>query len=362
MGADPDSDADHLLAVDLVARAVAAVAVADVSRAPAPSGVRLAGEPSLCRPDIPARSCVSAAASAAPSPPASPLPAGTYALPKRMESARGWTDADRAPLCEAFLDVTGDAVKGTVRTKDNLWATVQTVWGQKVRKKGPMRVERLPSALEKQFKRIRAGVSAFTSHYLAVKAMPTTGNPSEKDIISGTEARYCSLNVYDAIREDRNQGEVHSRTRKREAKVAHCKWVACWRVLRQSYEVSGGANGGDAAGMEIMGDTSSDAEASGSGSGSGRSRRNGGFQGRPVGIKAAKVQRQEDVQIDAQVKAITELLHKLTDAQHERTALCFLYSPLMRPSPEAARYLLGIIQKMLARAAVASSSAIDVGG
>jgi len=34
------------------------------------------------------------------------------------------------------------------------------------------------------------------------------------------------------------------------------------------------------------------------------------------------MQRQKDVQMDAQVKASTEALQKLTDAQHERTALC----------------------------------------
>jgi len=254
----------------------------------------------------------------------------TYALTKRMGSALGRTDADRVLLREAYLEVTSDAVKGTARTEDNLWATVQKVWGEKVRKKGPMKVGRLQSALEKQFKRIRAGVSAFTSHYLAVKAMPTTGNPSEEDIISRAVARYCSLDVYDAIREDRNQDKVNDKTRKRKAKVAHCKWVACWRVLRQSDKFSGAANGGDALGMEIMGDTSSDEEDSGSSSGSGRSRRTGGFQGRPVGIKAAKMQFQEEVQMDAQVKASTRALHKLTDAHHERTALCFFDSPLMR--------------------------------
>jgi len=114
-------------------------------------------------------------------------------------------------------------------------------------------------------------VSAFASHYLAVKAVPTTGNPSEEDIISGAVARYCSLDVYDAIRADRNQDKVNDKTRKCKAKVAHCKWVACWRVLRQSDKFRGAANGGDASGMDIMGDTSSDEDESGSGSGSGRS-------------------------------------------------------------------------------------------
>jgi len=161
--------------------------------------------------------------------------------------------------------------------------TVHKLWAKKVLKKGPMRVDRLPSALEKQFKRIRTGVSTFTSHYLAVKAMPTTGNLSEEDIISGAVARYCSLNVYDAIRADRDQDKRNDKTRKSQAKVAHCKWVACWRVLRQSDKFSGAANGGDAPTTDIFGEASSDDDASGSGSS--RSRRNGGFQGRPLASK-----------------------------------------------------------------------------
>jgi len=136
--------------------------------------------------------------------------------------------------------------------------------------------------------------------------MLTTGNLSDEDINSGAVARYCSLEVYRAIRADRNKDKVKDNTRKRKAKVAHCKSVACWRILWRSDKFSGAANGGDASGMDILGDTSVDEEESSSGSGSGPSRRNGGFQGRPVRIKAAKMQRQEDVQMDAQVKASTE--------------------------------------------------------
>jgi len=333
--------------VDWVAPAVAAVAAADFSRAPKPSSVRLAVEPSLCRPDLPARSCLSAAAPAAPSPPVASLPAETYALPKRMGIALRWTDADRVPLFEAYLEVTSDAVNGTARTEDNLWATVHMVCGERMRKKGQMRVECFTSMLEKHFKPIWAGVSAFTSHYLAVKATATTGDTSEEDMISDAVARYCSLDVYDAIREDRNQAKVNDKTRKRKAQVAHHKWVACWRFLRQSDTFSGAANGGDASGMKIMCDTSSDEEDSGIGSSSGRSRRNGGFQGRPVGIKAARMQRQEDKQMDSQVEASTAALRKLTDAQHERTALCLFDSPLIRHTPEAARFQLAITLKML---------------
>jgi len=49
-----------------------------------------------------------------------------------MGSALGWTDADRVPLCEAYLDVTSDPVRATARTKENLWGTVHKLWAEKV--------------------------------------------------------------------------------------------------------------------------------------------------------------------------------------------------------------------------------------
>ena len=279
------------------------------------------GTPTLSRPDLRASPCASAPSPELSCIPSASVPAVTYALPKKMGSALGWTDADRVPLWEAYLEVTNDPVRATSRTKQNLWETVHKLWAEKELKKGSTRVDHLPSALEKQFKRIRAGVSTFTSHYLAVKAMPTTGNLSEETIIGGAVARYFSLDVYDSIRAERDQCTRNDKTRKRKAKVAHCKWVACWRVWQQSDTFSGAANDGDASAVDIFCDSSSDDDESGRGSGSSRSRRNGDFQGRPIGIKAAKTQRQDDIQMDAQVKDSTEARRKLTDAQHERNAL-----------------------------------------
>jgi len=57
--------------------------------------------------------------------------------------------------------------------------------------------------------------------------MLTTGNLSDENIISGDVARYGSLDVYDAIRSDHDQDRRNSRNCKRQAKVAHCSWVAC---------------------------------------------------------------------------------------------------------------------------------------
>jgi len=108
-------------------------------------------------------------------------------------------------------------------------------------KKWPMREERNASALEKQFKRIRTGVSTFIYHNLAVKAMPKTSDLTEEDFISGAVARYCSLDVYGAIRTDRENNKRQDSKRKREAKLSHCTWVSCWRLLRQSDKFRGAA-------------------------------------------------------------------------------------------------------------------------
>jgi len=226
VGSDADVRTEHVHAAGLVARAVAAVAVADASRASEPSSVHGEGESALCRPNVRVSHSTSAPAPAVDCLPASSLPAVNYSLPKMMGSALGWTDVDRVPLCEAYLEVTSDPVNETARTKNNLRETVHEVGAEKMRNKGPLRVGLFANALAKQFKRIRAGVSSFTTHYLAFKAVPTTENPPEKDTVSGAVARYCSLDLYNPMRADLNQDKASEKTRKRKAKVAHCEWVS----------------------------------------------------------------------------------------------------------------------------------------
>jgi len=132
VGADADARTEHIRVVDFVARAGAAVAAADAIRASEPSGVHGAGDSTLSRPDVRASPCASAPSPAVSCTPSASVPAVTYALPKKMGSALGWTDADRVPLCEAYLDVTSDPVRATARTKENLWGTVHKLWAEKV--------------------------------------------------------------------------------------------------------------------------------------------------------------------------------------------------------------------------------------
>ena len=384
VGADDRSAADHAVAVDVIARAAAALAAADAAGASAPTSVpgrqppspgadgaavaaggsspaSLRGRraPSPAPPDVcaGARSVGAGSVPASPPSPSSPnaaVPAVTYNLPKYMGSSLGWTDEDRVPLCRAYLEVSEDPVTATSRSKDQLWAAVHEKWTDLMTKKGTLRVNRNVSALEKQFKKIRKGVSTFTSHYLAVKNMQTTGNLTEEDIISGAVARYCSLDIYESIRNDREKDKRKGKAAKRKAKLAHCKWVGCWRVLRTSDKFSGSANTADDASVDL--DDSSDEDGE-SGSTSSPSTRNKGYQRRPGGIKAAKLMRSEDASMERQVKASTAAVDKLTVAQQERTALCFFDSPAMRHTPEAAKYRQAVMRKMMQAAGLAAPPA-----
>jgi len=102
------------------------------------------------------------------------------------------------------------------------------------------RTERGVGGVQKQWDKIR-GVREFDSHYLAVKRLSLTDNPSDEDLISAAVARFCVRNIYEAMRNDRASAKAKGKTTKRKAKQTTCPWVPCWRVLRHVYKISGAA-------------------------------------------------------------------------------------------------------------------------
>jgi len=156
-----------------------------------------------------------------------------------------------------------------------------------VMNKGTSRVKSNVRAPEKQFKRIREVLITFTSHCLPVKNGKTTGRLSEEDIISSPVSRYCLLDIYVAISNDREKYRRQGKTAKRKAQLAHYKWVACCRVLRTFDKYSAATNSSRGK-MEV--DDSSDKEGEG-GSTSSTNTANLAYQRHPGGIKAAKQMR-----------------------------------------------------------------------
>eukprot|EP00168_Porphyra_purpurea_P012166 TRINITY_DN3166_c0_g1_i1.p1 TRINITY_DN3166_c0_g1~~TRINITY_DN3166_c0_g1_i1.p1 ORF type:complete len:350 (+),score=42.48 TRINITY_DN3166_c0_g1_i1:1269-2318(+) len=288
-----------------------------------------------------------------PSLPVAVVPVVIYHLPKAMNSSLGWTDDDRVHLCSAYLEVSEDPVTATGRSKDELWKAVHKRWLPLMSKKGPVRAKRNDSALGKQFKKIRKGVSPFTSHNPAVKKMHTAGNVSDDDIRSGEFARYCSLHIYEAIRTDREKDKPQGKTSKRKANVAHCRWVACWRALRTSDRFSGAANTADAGTYDA--DSYDDDDASGRTSSPAAARTP--YQRRTNCIEAAKKRRLATASLDKQTTASTAAMNRLTVPQLERTALCLFDSLAMQNTPEEAKYRTAVLRRMLDTAGVDEAAA-----
>ena len=146
----------------------------------------------------------------------------------------GWTDEERVALCKAYLSTSLDPVKGADQSGLTFWASVVAAWkGLLAGRPGVRRrTERGVGGVQKQWEKIRKGLNEFGSHYMAVKRMELTGNPSDEDMISAAMARYCGANVYEAIHKDRTADKAKGKATKRKAKQGHCPWVLCWRVLR----------------------------------------------------------------------------------------------------------------------------------
>jgi len=114
-----------------------------------------------------------------------------------MGTGRGWTDEERVALCKAYVSTSLDPVKGADQSGPTFWALVVAAWkGLLVGRRGVRRrTERGVGGVQKQWYKIRNGVNEFSSHYMAVKRMELTGNPSDEDMISAAMARFFGANV-----------------------------------------------------------------------------------------------------------------------------------------------------------------------
>jgi len=210
----------------------------------------------------------------------------------------------------------------------------------------------------KQWDKIRKGVNEFRSHYMAVKRMELTGNPSDEDMISAAMTRFCVANVCEAIRKDRAADEAKGKATKHKAKQVHCPWVPCWRVLRHVDKFSeaagaaaadGGAAGAGSAGASPGGRSTSNSDEDGEDAGA------GGYQSRSRGAKTAKREKAAGIQESRMFKASTDALSALAQATSECTTVAFFNSAEMRDTPESVAFRRAHARKLIAAAVLALS-------
>jgi len=284
------------------------------------------------------------------------LPAATHA-PPAMGTVLGWTEEERVASSRAYLSTSLDAVKGADQTGPKFWAEVVAGWKRILagRPGARRRTGRGFGGVKQQWDKIQKGVSAFGSHYLSVKRMSLTGNPSDEDLISAAVARFCGINIYDAMRKGRESHKAKGKTTKRKAKKTTCPWVPCWRVWRQVNKLRGAA-GAAAADGGAGGPGSSSASAGGRASPSDTEDEENGpptasvFQARPRGTKAAKREMSDDIRTSRTVKHSSDALLALARATTGRKTVAFFNTAEMRATPEAIAFRKMHARKLMAAA------------
>lgn len=276
-----------------------------------------------------------------------------------MGSSKCWTEQERVALCEAWMQVSGDAAVGTDQRGVTFYSSVRKTWILRMRTLGAGNSfggDRTVGSVTKTWNEIRKGASAFASHYLAVQRMQLTGNPTEEQLIVGALARHEGKNVYEAILA--NRGAASGAAIGKRKKNALLKWVPCWAVLRRSDKWSGAA-GAAASGLppgsaaESTDDDADSDDAVGGNSGCGSA-----FNRRPLGNKATKRNKLEERNMSKEVKASTAALEALAQASRERTAVAFFHLPEIRDTPEAALFLKGHALRMLKAVGLGGGSSL----
>jgi len=288
--------------------------------------------------------------------------AAVYA-PAAMRTGLGWTDEERVALSRAYLSTSLDALKGSDQTGTTFWAEVVWEWKRLLagRPGARRRTESGVGGVQRQWDKIRRGVSEFCSHYLAVKRLSLTDNPSDKDLISAAVARFCGLNTYESMRKDRTSDKAKGKTTKRKVKQTTCPWVSCWRVLCHVDKFSGAA-GAAAADGGAGGAGSSSASAGGRAFPRDTDEEENGppaagaFQSRPGGSKAAKREMSEDIRTSRTLKDSSDALLALTRATTERTTVALFNTAEMRDTPEAIAFRKMHARKLMAAAGMDLSS------
>ena len=148
-----------------------------------------------------------------------------------MGTGLGWKDEERVAIFKAYLSTTLDPGNGGDQSGPTFWTSVVTAWKGLLAKRPGVRrrTERGVGGVQKQWDKIRKGVNEFGSHYLAVKRMELTGNPSDEKVISAAMARFCGANVYEAIRKDRTEDKAKGKATKRCDGMEGAAGWAPWR-------------------------------------------------------------------------------------------------------------------------------------
>jgi len=302
-------------------------------------------------------------------------------------------------LIKAWLIEANNPIRGTDQSGKEFWTRVLKSWQHVLRNETDasvkaVRDQRGFEALRKQWAKMVAGVMEFSSCIVQARLAKPTGISTHADVVSYAEGLYCGTSVYGRIRGDHADDVAKSKTTKRRKKLVSCPWAQYWEQLkdqdrvksaptafaalqkksasaqvRSAARAAAAAASGDggpaseqaAAGVDPSPAAAANAavaNAAAAGSAVGDTaptdtvdsddEEQGPWAGRPIGCRAAKRARADNIADDRTIGRVASAPEKLGDATTQRTAMMAFSLPFMRTTPEGAAFWAHQTKKMLA--------------
>jgi len=316
-----------------------------------------------------------------------------------MGRGTSWLVVENMALIKAWLTEANNPIRGTDQSSKEFWTRVLKSWQHVLRNETDASVkaaldQRGFEALRKQWAKLVAGVMEFSSCIVQARPAKPTGISTHADLVYCAEGLYCGTNVYGRIRGDHADDMAKGKTTKRRTKQVSFPWAQYWEQLKDQDRFKSAAaalaalqkksasaqaraaaraaaaaasgDGGPAAEQAAAGvdpapaaaANAAVANAAAAGSAVGDTaptdtvdsddEEQGPWAGRPIGCKAAKRARADNITDDRTIGRVASAVEKLGDASTQRTAMMAFSLPFMRTTPEGAAFWAHQAKKMLA--------------
>ena len=272
-----------------------------------------------------------------PSPSLSPQRPPNALAPGSLRGVRvvSWTPDEREFLCAAYVEATLNAEVGIDQRLETFKEDICSRFRARLPNDMP-RVERRrsrsTSAIHKELSyNIFPMVDRFKNSYMAIVNYRLTGNPTMADLFNATLAKLNGLSPYEGFKP-----EVAAKLDNQPLRL--------WNILKQLDRFSGAATmealgrprrvAHDDAEEDTVEDDPFDEPQSSTYDRSKKQRRQGAFQERPIGTKAAKEFSRIEAALQRESVAHTAALNSIARSAAERSTVAFWSSPMAANTEE----------------------------
>jgi len=154
-----------------------------------------------------------------------------------MGRGTAWLVVENMALIKAWLIEANSPIRGTDQVGKESWTRVLKSWQHVLRNETEAsmkaaRDQRGFEALRKQWAKMVAGVMELSCCIVQARLAKPTGISTHADLVNCAEGLYCGTNVYGRIHCDHADDVAKGKTKKRRKKQASRPWAQKWEQLK----------------------------------------------------------------------------------------------------------------------------------